>query len=67
MMLQFFQIVKGDIMQNKKKLITNIGGVRIEASSHKEFIALLTYAYRCKENNKAEELRKLQTRGENEK
>ncbi len=55
------------MMQNKKKLITNIGGVRIEASSHEELKSLMAYAIKCQDNNKAEELRKLQTRGEYEK
>lgn len=53
-------------MQNKKKLITNIGGVRIEASSHTELKTLMAYAIKCQDNNKAKELRKLQTRGEYE-
>jgi hypothetical protein len=65
-MLQFLDHIKGDIMQNKKKLITNMGGVRIEASSHEELKALMAYAIKCQDNNKAEELRKLQTRGEYE-
>ena len=66
MTLRFLDHIKGDIMQNKKKLITNIGGVRIEASSHKELKTLMAYAIKCQDNNKAEELRKLQTRGEYE-
>ena len=47
------------------KIITKIAGVRIEASSHEEFMALLTYAYRCTENHKREQERELRlTRGE---
>ena len=47
------------------KIITKIAGVRIEASSFKEFMALLTYAYRCRENHKKEQERELRlTRGE---
>jgi len=47
------------------KIISNIGGVRIEANSHKEFIALLTYAYRCKENHAKEKEQEFKlTRGE---
>ena len=66
MTLRFLDHIKGDIMQNKKKLITNIGGVRIEANSHEELKTLMAYAIKCQDNNKAEELRKLQTRGEYE-
>ncbi len=65
-MWQFLEHNKGAIMQNKKKLITNMGGVRIEASSHTELKTLMAYAIKCQDNNKAEELRKLQTRGEYE-
>jgi len=47
------------------KIISNIGGVKIEANSHKEFIALLTYAYRCKENHAKEQKKEIRlTRGE---
>ena len=47
------------------KIITNVAGVRIEASSHEEFMALLTYAYRCMENHKREKEQELRlTRGE---
>jgi hypothetical protein len=60
-MLQFLANIKGGEM----KIISNIGGVRIEANSHKEFIALLTYAYRCKENHEREQEREIRlTRGE---
>ena len=47
------------------RIITNVGDVRIEASSFKEFRALLTYAYRCQENHRKEKERELRlTRGE---
>ena len=46
------------------KIITNVGDVRIEASSHEEFMILLRYALLCSENNKKQELIDLQTRGE---
>jgi len=47
------------------KIISNIGGVRIEADSFKEFRALLTYAYRCKENHAKEQEKEIRlTRGE---
>lgn len=47
------------------KIITNIAGVRIEANSHEEFMALLTYAYSCKENYEKEQERELRlTSGE---
>ena len=47
------------------KIITNVGDVRIEASSHEEFMILLTYALRCVKNNTQQQQRELQlTRGE---
>ena len=47
------------------KIITKIAGVRVEANSHEEFMALLTYAYRCKKNHQREQERELRlTRGE---
>lgn len=63
-MLGFRGITNSFIGENMR-IITNVGNVRIEASSFKEFMALLTYAYRCKENDRKVKERELRlTRGE---
>ena len=49
-----------------KKLITNVGDVKIVADSHKEFIAKIKLALKCQQNHrifKQQEFRL--TRGEN--
>ena len=49
-----------------KKLITKVGGVKIVADNHKEFIAKIKLALKCQQNHrifKQQEFRL--TRGEN--